>query len=77
MCSSVSGGLNALSAVTLYDFIRPVYFNTKGKELDDKTTATLSRFFSQWQATFLLFSEIEIQEALKCTCFVYNVEVMH
>jgi len=46
--SSVSGSLTALSAVTLYDFIRPAYLKSKGHELNEKTCAILSRVLSQY-----------------------------
>lgn len=41
--SSVSGGLTAFSAVTLYDFIRPAYFHVKKRELSDRANVILSR----------------------------------
>ncbi|ESO00062.1 hypothetical protein HELRODRAFT_83724 [Helobdella robusta] len=41
--SSLSGSLNALSAVTLTDFINPAYKRLKNANLDEKARAVLSR----------------------------------
>ena len=73
----MSANLNALSALTLYDFVRPIYLNSTKKELDEKISSTLSRMFGNLIFTLLLPFIMSISGHNSCINNFISFTILH